>query len=336
MYRKQLSDAKTSSLKNIAGACVNSQDFIDVVNEAQRRLAKRGNWFDTEWVIRVCLHDRCVVWPRHVGTVLGVRWSNCCSDGFADMRDRWYSILGNTSTCNWGGDNYVVAMDSQSVPTIRGMDLANNPLGGLLRYYVVKRNDLGKKIRVYGKQYGGQPLQEKDSNGDWIDGITIIAADPYGTHPARVSDITAITREATQGMAYLYEYNDTTTELRDLGAYEPSETNPRYRRTVFRNLGAIPGTTDANGQCNRSVEALIKLEFIPAQNDNDFLMIDDLDALKLMIQAIKAEEGNDEKLAEIKIIKAVRELNFRDRDRRPGQQLVVRAEPVGNSLYNPI
>lgn len=335
-FQYQVSDAKRSGLKHVSALCVDSDDFLDLLNTLQRRLAKRGGWFDTEWLMRVCLSDACITWPRFVGTVRGVRPCSCCGSGEAEMRNRWYAILGNGSGCCSGFCSSVVIRDANSSPCIN--EVAGET-GSYLRYYVVKRNDLGKTIRIFGKEYGAQPLQEKDGTGHWVDGITLTSAVPYAQSMKLVArnGISAVVRQATEGMAYLYEYNPTTGLMRDLGAYEPNETNPRYRRSVVQNLGAISGTTDANGICQRTVEALVKMQFVPLSNDNDFLMIDDFDALELMALAVKAERAGEIALSEAFIIKAVRELNFNERDKSPDNQTVIKVLAVnGRMITNPV
>lgn len=334
-FTHTLAEAKTSALKNVAGLCVDSQDFIDTVNEAQRRLAKRGNWFDTEWLIRVCIHSPCITWPRFVGTVRGVRFVNYNGSGEADMRNRWFSIIGSGMSCCGAFSSNVVIQDANTSPCVN--EVASDT-GSNLRYYVVKRNDLGKTIRIHGREYGGQPLQEKDANGAWVDGITLTSAAPYvqSTRLVARNGISSVVRQETEGMAYLYEYDPITGLMRDLGAYEPGETHPRYRRSMIHNYASIYGTQDDNGQWTKSVEALVKLAFIPVKTDNDFLFIDDFDALKFMVQAIKAEEANDDKLAEVKILKSIREMNFTDRDKSPGEQTSVRVDSnYGRISRNP-
>lgn len=329
-YTTQLLDAKNSTIKNIAGVGVDSSDFADLINDAQRRLMRRGNWFDTEWVVRVCIQDMCVTWPRYVKTFLGGRFQ--CDVPGLGVQNRWYSIR-HTSPCSncWSPQN--VMEEIGTAPCYREISTAT---GVQLRYHVAKSDDLGKSITIYGTQYGGQPLQTRQPDGTWTEGITISATNPASYSTELVTHITSIVREATQGLAWLFEYDPVTGNLIDLGMYEPTETNPRYRRSKLHGIGAIPQQTNSYGTKTMCLEALVKLNFIPAVLDTDFLFIDNLDALKFMVQAIKAEEANDENLAEAKIIKAIRELNFEDRDRVPYEQMVVTSPIAGGVLRSPM
>jgi hypothetical protein len=330
-YKFQLADAKASTLKNIAGVCPSSQAFVDLVNEAQRRLLKRGNWFGTEWLVQLCVQSCVITWPRYVGTVLGVRF---CSGVPAELFNHWFSFIGpHASHRGWHSD--ITIQDLNPAPCFSDI---SGTTGKLVRYHVVKNNDVGKKITLYGKQYGAQPLQEKVS-GIWVDGVTLTAASPFVSTSQMVTKITSITREATEGMAYLYEYDPVTNVLRDLSVFEPNETNPQYRRSHCIGFPRITHTcdNDPNELRYRRVEALVKLAFIPLKNDRDFLIIDDFDALKLACQSIKAEEGNNDSVAEAKMLKAVRELNFADRDAMPDNQTPVRVIAVdGRRITNPM
>lgn len=345
-YKHTVADLKLTTLQNVSGMCQDSQAFLNVVNEIQRRLMRRGNWWDTAYLIRLCVSAGCVVWPRYVGTILGARM---CDGSVGEIKNRWYSILGGARSLNAAGYGMdLIFEDANPRPTYR--DVIPGTQGKRIRYYITKRPDVGKTIKLFGKQYGGQPLQERDADGNWTDGITLTAeADPSLPGSAAestvyVSSITSVTRDATQGMAYLYELEDDSATLRDLAAYEPSETNPRYRASVIRNLCSgyrCSTTITASGtdytQCNTSIEALVKLEHFDVTTENDFLLIDNFDAFKLGFQAVKLEEANDDKAAEVKWMKAIRELNFEDRDKNPSAQTTVRVGVAnGTMIYNPI
>jgi len=174
-------------------------------------------------------------------------------------------------------------------------------------------------------------------NGALQMGLTLTAALVDVQTTALVTKIDSIVRQATDGMAYLYEADDAIgTNLRDLSTYAPNETNPRYRRSCI--LGNPHGgwTDPATGVKRHEIEALVKLAFIPVVNDRDFLMVDNLDALKFMVNAVRLEEANDEQGAEIKIAAAIRELNMEMRDRQPQDQTPVRIQVLsGNTIRSP-
>jgi hypothetical protein len=330
-FQFTVADAKNSgALKSIAGVCSNSNAFLDLVNEVIRRLLKRGDWFGTTQVVEFCTTGCNITWPRWVGTIEGVRFGHSKP---GHVFNNWYRFIGaHHRHSDFNSD--VVLEDAGTAPCYNDV---SGTTGKLIRYNVVQAADLGKKITLFGKRYGGQPLQENDPvTGLVVNGLTIAAANPYGTDATMVTQIEAITREATVGMAYLYEYDPVTQVVRDLARFDPNETNPRYRRSCIANAIHAHAHRDSNGVCWRQVEALIKLEFQAVVNDRDFLLIDDFDAIKLGIQAVKLEEANDDSQAEVKWLKAIRELNFRDRDKLPDDSTPVRVIAMdGHRIHNP-
>lgn len=329
-FQFQLQDAINSiPLKNISGTCSNSAQFLSYMNEATRRLLKRGDWYGSEQVVEFCTNGCSITWPHWVGTILGVRFGESRS---GHVFNNWYRFVGSRHH-HGGFRSDTVLEDAGASPCYN--DIVDNT-GKLIRYNVVQPTDIGKTITIYGTQYGGQPLREQDANGIWSPGMTITAANPYGTSPVLVTKIDSITRQPTDGMGYLYQYDPVTQVVIDMARFEPNETNPRYRRSCMINAHHSNCKVDANGIKWRKVEAIIKLGYVPLVNNRDFLLIDDFDALKFMIQAIRSEEKEDNNAAEAFILKAIRELNFRDRDKQPDETTPVRVTATqGHTIRNP-
>lgn len=329
----QLADAKNDlGIKAAAGACSSSADFLHLVNSVTRRLLKRGNFFETEIVLRICVHGCRIVYPSIVSTVLGLRF--CGTREQMPIHNKWWSIVGPRN-CNAQWSSNIGVRDSNTVPTYR--EISGNT-GKLIRYYVVKNEDIGKTITLYGQKYGGQPLQTKV--GDvWEMGETVTAANPFGTSASLVTKIDSVVRQPTQGLAYLYEYDAATDQLRDLAVYYPNETNPRFRSSVIENVCSVPFCSDENGVKTARVDALVKLEYQPLVNDWDFLLIDNLDAIALGMQAIKLEQAYDMAGAEAMWNAAILELNMEDRNKNPDLQTSITCNVFGDgspALMNPI
>lgn len=330
-YQYTLADAQADiGIKNVSGYCSDTEQFIWQVNTVTERLIKRGNWFSTEQLGQFVIYGCDVVFPRFVGTVLGVRF--CCDD-FSQIQNNWFAIIGPTSCHNW--TSTATLRDNGMVPCFN--QITSNT-GKFIRYCVVKQQDYNKNITLYGKQYGAQPLQELDPDENWISGLTLTSANPFAQSTTLVTEITSVTREATQGMAYLYQYDPTTTDLIMLAIYEPSETRPRYRRMkIIQPHGGRGGIVDSYGRCERHLEVMFKLQFIPVVAANDFLLISDFAALKLGIQALKREDAGDFSGAEKYWLSSLRELNFEDRNRSPGNQFVTKNFSLGSDrvIRNP-
>lgn len=329
-YTLQLADARNSlEIKAVAGVCTTSDDFLSMLNQAQRRLIERGNWFGTEWIVKLCVYNGCVTWPRYVSTVLGVRF--CCL-GNVDIRNNWYRMSG-PNNCSFGSWDHTISDNGTSPIYNEIMGTA----GVELWYSPTKLEDVGKKVVVFGTDPNGQPLQEK-VNGVWRRGKTVTATATFvPTGAGLVQKITSVSREISQSNMQLFGYDAASLTFRDLAIWEPTETHPAYRRSLIKGFKCIPSNCPVtDGVKLVTIEAMVKLAFVPAVNDEDFLAIEDMTALAFMIAAIRLEESNQDAAAEIKTQKAIQSLNFRDRNLTPGQQVVVNINPVGHGIWSPI
>lgn len=349
-YTKTLSDARNDiGLQRVARVCTDTDEFTYLVNSATERMLQAGNWFGTEQLARICLYNGCISWPRYVGTVLGVRMCNQS----VDIKNHWYSIVGPAFNCGiqgygdgwWGqfgfsgfnGRSYPVVGDTGTTPLFSEI---TNSTGSYIRLYAVKREDWGKTVQLFGHDSNNQPLQEKDADGNWVMGITITLADPHVQTTIKIppGGIRSVLKQETQGNVLMYEVDpDDATNIRQLALYEPGETNPSYRRSRFSGLCVdSSGCKDSDDVPIKAVDALFKLAYIPVKNANDFLLIDDFTALKFLIQCITLEEGGETGRAQDYELKAIRQLNLRDRDKMPYNQNPVVVSPLQRTLVNPI
>jgi hypothetical protein len=331
-FQYQVSDARADNgIRAASGVCGDVGAFTQQVNAATRQLMKRGCWLGMEVPMQFCIEGPCVTLPRHVGAVVAIR---ACGHR-VPVKNNWYAIVG--PSCNSGAE--AVAEEAGRAPTYNDVSAG----GRRIAYHVVKRPDVGKKITIFGFDSNGQPLQERDEEGNWRNGVSITAVAAGGDTnlPAmtsvKVGRITNIVREPTQGMSYLYEYDDSTSQMRDLAAYEPSETNPMYRRMRIRNLSAVPSWTDEYGRTMRAVTCMVRLQYVPVSGDSDFLLIDDFDALRYAIQALRKDEAGEADAAEVFWTKAIRELNMGERAAMPQSAISVRVRALGRAnICNPI
>jgi len=316
MYRYQLQTARGSlALKSIAGMCTSAEEFVSTLNEVMARLMDRGGWYNTEWVLQLCSYCGHITWPRQVGTVLGIR--NCCVGEF-EIRNNWWAVMGSRH-CGMSGtfnnwDGGFTMRDDNPSPLYN--DITGCATGKQIRVYPTKLEDVNKTVVIYGVDSNGQPLQEKDANGIWRRGLTIIIRSPYGSSGnVLVRRITSATKELTQANVLVYEHDTTDGFQRDLALWEPSEDNGIQRRKF---------------------EVLAKMEFIPVVSELDWLAIDNFGALKLGFEAIRFENAGQETMADKKWVKAIDALNMELRNKHPGNQSSIRVNPVGRMICNPV
>ena len=148
-----LKEVRESSLRNIAGSCPNSAAFAQLVNDATRRIMRRGDWVGTTVPIHVCTKGGCVVWPRYVGSV---RRINVCNQPI-QIKNQWYEFLPYTSA-NWTDGNLwwgTNMFGSMCGPSATMLLQGRSPVfqdilgeGRTVRVYAVAAADLGKTVRI--------------------------------------------------------------------------------------------------------------------------------------------------------------------------------------------
>lgn len=295
-----------------------------------------------------------ITWPKYVGTIIGAK-AKCGQ--ILTPRNQWYSFTGawcgNSQQWSGGygagygwGSGYgsnIGTLILEDVGQVCMLNDITGTTGKNIRLYVEKTVDFGKKVIIYGTSIGNQPLMEINSAGEWQMGLTLTAKAGYFESSILVTEITNIVKEPMQGLSRLYEaFNGEITGY--LAVFDPNEVNPTYRRSKIVNY--INYTFwNVNGTCQNNsttpifnqVDVLVKLAFIPVVNPQDFLLVDNLDALKFAIQAVKADEANDLNTATGFWLKAIDELNFEDREKMPNNQTSIQvAATMSRPLYNPI
>jgi len=306
-----LLEARNGTLINVAGACSNSPEFRALLNEATSRLLRRGDWADTVVPIHVCVRRGCVVWPRYVGQV---RKMNLCTTNLP-IQNMWWSFMPQENYRMWCGS------ECQMIGS--GKSPVYSDIYGDSRYvaaFPTVKEDVGKTVTLFGIDNGNQPLRHKDSSGSWKEGIVITLAEPYAATTCYVRRIDRVILDVMQADVLLYAYNTTNSMFEDLARYQPGETNPEYVRYSLN----IACCTD-----NQSVNALVKLRFIPVRFDTDLVLINNLDALKDMMSSIKFREAGDTQDANYMEASAIRELNLQQRNEFPDSQIPINVGAFG-------
>lgn len=327
-YTAQLGDLRASlGIQSISGVCHDSAQFAEQVNTVTRRLMARGDWHKTTTLLRVCFQGCKIVWPRQVGTVQGAKF--CCG-GNMQIRNSWWAVVGHGG--GWCSD--VVMRDDNDSPV---QTQVTGNTGKILRLHISNARDIGKTLKIFGTKYGNQAIQQKLADGNWEMGLTMTAAQTDVDTTMLVTRIDEVVKEVSQGPMWLYEVEPDGSMLM-LSAYQAGEANPSYRTSVIQNASRIPGYKDAHDRCVRQLDVLAKLEFVPARSDNDFVMLDNPDALELGIAGLRAERANDDVLANIKYARAIQELNMELRSRNPSAQTVITTNDMSQRgvLCNPI
>ena len=322
-------DVQTSSVAKVAGVNPASSDFADIVNEAIRRLLRRGDWPGTIVPIQACVRKGCVVWPRYVNQVRKLNWCHRSwshgGERVVPVENLWYRFIEPRGYRSEFGQRPgdATAHYQGRVPTYN--TVAGD--GRLIRAYPSTPEDVGKTITIYGLDNGNQPLRTNNLDGTWSEGVTITLASPFGSTAGYVRSIDRVRKDVTQGQVFLYAYNAADDTLEDLAVYDPGETNPSYSRQNIQ----LSGVCDCSG--SSSVFALVKLAFIPVRFPSDLVIIDNLEAIKATVQSLKLRESNDFQNALAAEADAIRELNRQLEDESPDEQFAAVSRPLGKCSF---
>jgi hypothetical protein len=312
--RITLADAKNSRIPSQIGACPTDQRFLDLLNEAQERLLNSGKWYGTVQKWRFCATDGCVSLPSQFATLEAVA---VCGRPIA-VRDQFYEFLENgfgirgsnitsatqgvTSPC-CGGVTGVCGIQEAlyrgHYPTFSDIQ----PTGKTLQLVCDKITDVGKPVLCLGYDDNNNWIRTTQ-NGVVADGEVVLLQQGAGT--VSVNNFSAVTDlqppNNLDGQWWLYEYNQSTAAQRLIGQYQYFDVRPSFARYFFP---AIISLTNNTGTCNQVlVEALVKLEFVKAQKDTDYLVIGSIPALKEMMMALSKAEDEPDALRKVQIVSA--------------------------------
>lgn len=282
--RNTLQQAKNAELAAPIGICSTHALFIPLLNEAQQRIVMGPEkWWQMVQRYRIDVTGATITWPRHIATIESLSVSNIpinTRNGWFEFLDQGYGIRSCDGTTDWE------AIDRGTAVTYSDVE----PSGKKLKLYSDLSEAGGITMTVMGYNDSTNWIRHAitGADGEVIAVPTNPAVPVISTN--YFSAITGIVFSGVRkGNVRLYELNVTAATQRQIGLYEPDEITPSYRRMFIG--GMCDDTT-------RTIDAMVKLEFIPAANNNDFLMVANLPALKLMMFAIDSENKRDFAAAE--------------------------------------
>jgi hypothetical protein len=324
-------DVQNSPVQRVAGCNPASSDFADTVNEAIRRLLRRGDWPGTIVPIQTCVRRGCVVWPRYVGEIRKLNWCRRSwshgGEHVVPVENLWYRFIDPRAYHSEFGCRHPDAFASAGgrVPTYNTIFGD----GRLVRAYPSTPEDVGKTLTLFGLDNGNQPLRTNNLDGTWSEGTTITMGSPFGSTAGYVRSLERVRKDVTQGQVFLYAYNAADNTLEDLAVYDPGETNPSYVRQQ------LSLSSPCCGGCatSHSVIALVKLLFIPVKFPSDLVIIDNLEAIKAIVQSLKLREDYDYQGALAAEADAIRELNRQLEDESPDDQFAAAVHPIGKCTF---
>lgn len=345
MPRLTLADIKASGVPGAVNLNACDPRFTTLVNDACRRLAQEGKWWGSYARGRVCAPKGCMTWPREVMTIEGM---NICGWSIP-IRNAWFEFQTNIRAprvgCGRENCTQPQLLERGLPPACQYRDFVGN---STVRLYP-NAADVGKRILLQGNDANGVPVRMVDSvSGNVVYGEYVTLALPFAesSNVFKYPHLTGVQKPVTSYNVIATAVNQATSVETEIAVWQPSETNPSYRRTYLLNK---PGCPNLNWTCNDlgdgcepkdesctdlQVEILYRVEFIPALVDSDWLYISRMDAIEYEMRALQQERRNEDAGAELNHKRAVRSLRQELEAYSPSQYMVVTALPEGTASFN--
>lgn len=269
------------------GACADSAEVLARLNECQRRLVVKKEVAGVIKWMRFTTTNNTITLPRGCQRIVG----NPVIDGSPRrLFNRAYEFVegGPGELCPKGSASGKDLLDlGDGWPTF--FDIPSDACRRLVAFSTEK-SDAELSLQVAGRdQYnaeflvGGTALPSFQINR-WHEGTegSIRQPENLKLSTQEFKSITAVYKPVTKGQVSLYTYEPDTHRMYFLAKYHPRETQPSFHR--YRITGC--DFTDGN-----NVMLRVKLGHVPLVDDTDVLLVQNLDALKLMAQAINLENA---------------------------------------------
>lgn len=300
MQLLRLKDVRESRIPESVGCCQADQaKLIDYVNEAQQRLLFKGGevgWWGS-WA-KVVFNvdsqaDPFITLPRNIARLINL---DVCRRPVR-IQNEFYEFLeagvGLQPLTNCGGNaqhgcNLLETYDRGTFPTFS--DLV--PPNKRLRFYITDQADVGRRVLVQGTDQNGTTIYSLDGV-DEVTGIYLGFTMPFVDTPFDITTLTGLQKDFTVGQVKVFEVDMTTGTQRLILTMEPGEEVAGYRRYFLNGLPR--NCCDPNNPAVTTVQvtAMAKLAFIPVSVDPDYLIIQNLAALKEACQSVRFGEMDD-------------------------------------------
>lgn len=271
-----LADIKAGRIPEFLNVPPDDPRLVQWVNEATKRLMTRGLYWGAYATMDVAVTSTILTLPPQLQTLEAIAL------GLVPLpiRGTWYQFIdsgwGQRDETSTYGTGIQECQYLNNYPTIADITTA-----GVL---TVKCDLASDEVAVTPKTV---LILGYDQNNNWIrtiqdgvyaDGEVVNFAVAGTATTLQFSKITDIqVQSAMDGQWWLYIGGVGGTLL---GHYQHWETKPSYKRYLIPYVGGINNTARIVG----------RRAFIPVANDNDYLIIGNLAAMKLACRAVRAEE----------------------------------------------
>lgn len=338
MQRLRLFDVRLSDLPQSVGLCTGDVPGIaNFVNSAQRRLiyAKEageegwwGGWAEMAFT-NVSRLAPYITTPRDVARLQA--FNVCEKPIIAQNQFFEYLQFGNgrlpKTRCSCNGPMEAYSRNN----AVTFIELA---APAFIAAYMTDAADTGKRVILAGKDANGSIVASQDVLNQ-IQGFALTLTSPFAVTPFIFSTLTGIQKDITVGQVRIVSIDPTTGTQTTLLTMEPGEQTAWYRRyflaTLPNNCCRLPPGTVPQPV---TVTAIAKLELIPVVTDTDYLLIQNLEALKHEAMAYrysKMDTDSSKKLEAQNHLMAIRLLIGELRHYLGEDQPAVNFKPFGSA-----
>ncbi len=299
---------------------------IEYLNEAQQLLINSGKIPNTVKTVDYTNGYGFITLPRRCLSALGTQFN-----GIPRMiYNQWHEFVSggpgrlcdSTSVNSWPwnqnsqlqdmGDGFVTFRDSPYEEFY-------------LRVKINDVDDVDKIIYLKGNDADGNPLFSVDSDtGFAFEGVKLTTANPSVTSTETFTTIYGFEKPTTQAYLTLWAVDVDTAEETMIGNYEPTETNPSYRRYRIALVNEVA-----------SVRVSCKMRYVPCVSETDYVFPDNIPALKAALMSLRYRDQDDlEREAEY-FGRALQIINNEMKEQRGGEQYVAQiiGAPAMVSFY---
>lgn len=284
--RLRFGDFRSSRVAQALVRCANDKGTLAaIVNSAQQRLLNARESGDEGWlgtwaemVFNVDTTTSFITTPRGIARLENLAF---CKH-LVPVQNQFYEYLefgaGPQPSRRW--PNYGIL---QAYSRNNAVSFVDPPTGTFyIRIYTTDPLDLDARLRVLvqGLDQNGRNIRSFEVDNP-VDGVYVEMAAPFVQTPMTLSKLTGLQKDPTVGVLLIYSVNPETGDETLILTMEPSEETASYRRYY---LG-----TNRTCLCGNpaQVTAMAALDFIPAQYDQDYLIIGNLEALVNECQAVR-------------------------------------------------
>lgn len=274
--RLTVAEVRAQLYQVVSPSDANDASVLAKLNEVTERIINHGQWSGTKGIVEFDATTGYITLPRRYEALLGCVVNNWPRAVYG----RYHEFLpGGPGFIKDLDYEYGLISDQEEVCT-EGVQAA----AGTIRLTIANASDVGKVVRVYGVDANGDTVF--DSTGK--EGIALTLANPTVTGSVEMF-VKAVSKAVTVGNVTISSVTDGTAT--ELSVYEPTETDPLYRRYKL-------GTITARDDETPAVRALCKRRWIKLVNETDLVYPGNLGALKMGLMAVMIEETGGKQLRE--------------------------------------